>query len=121
MSAGSTLFEDYGAYHRDRRNLACHEIGIPLIVLAIVALLRLVAVPGPVHVDLAEIAIVATAAYYVALGAPVRAAALVAIVGLVLLYGSRATSRGRGRSARSSPAGSSSSSGTRTRARRPRS
>jgi uncharacterized membrane protein YGL010W len=86
MNAGSSIFEDYGAYHRDRRNLICHEIGIPLIVLAIVALLRLVVIAPAQHVDLAAVAIAFTAAYYWSLGAGVRAAAIVAIAGMVLLY-----------------------------------
>jgi len=86
MTETPALFEDYGAYHRDRRNLICHEIGIPLIVLAIIALLRMVSIPGPLHVDLGALAIVFTGAYYGSLGAPVRTAAIVAIIGMLLLY-----------------------------------
>ncbi|MBV8299350.1 MAG: DUF962 domain-containing protein [Candidatus Eremiobacteraeota bacterium] len=87
MASGSTLFDDYGAYHRDRRNLVCHEIGIPLIVLSIIALLRLVALPGAnPNLNLAAIAIVAAAAYYLSLGRAVRAAAYVAIFGMIVLY-----------------------------------
>ena len=82
MTAGKTLFDDYGAYHRDRRNLFCHEIGIPLIVLGIIALLRLVALPTP-NVNLAVLAVTV---YYIALGPAVRTAAIVAIAGMVLLY-----------------------------------
>jgi len=63
------LLAEYGTYHRDKRNLVCHEIGIPLIVLAIVALMRL-AHAGPV--DLAMLAIVP--------------GALAAVAALVLLY-----------------------------------
>ena len=47
---------EYGTYHTDRRNLICHEIGIPLIVLSIFALLELVRF-GPI--DLAMVAGVA--------------------------------------------------------------
>jgi uncharacterized membrane protein YGL010W len=86
MQTGRQLFDDYGAYHRDRRNLVCHEIGIPLIVLGIIALLRLVAWPGSWHVDLAAIALLATAIYYLLLGSAVRTAAIVAIVGMIVLY-----------------------------------
>jgi uncharacterized membrane protein YGL010W len=75
-----TLFDEYGAYHTDPRNRLCHEIGIPLIVLGVAALLRLIAV-GPVN--LAEAAIVATIVYYFTL---VRGEALFAAVGLVALY-----------------------------------
>ncbi len=87
MTSGSRLFAEYGAYHRDGRNLICHEIGIPLIVLGIIALLRLVGISGAsVHVDLAALAIVATSVYYLALGREVRTAAFVAVIGMVVLY-----------------------------------
>ncbi len=75
-----TLFDDYGAYHTDPRNRLCHEIGIPLIVLGVAALLRMISL-GPV--DLAEIAIIATIVYYFSL---VRGEALAAAAGLVALY-----------------------------------
>ena len=71
MASESSLFDDYGAYHRDRRNVICHEIGIPLIVLGIIALLRLVALPGW-NLNLATLALVATALYYLTLGSAVR-------------------------------------------------
>ena len=84
MASGSTLFDDYGTYHRDRRNRICHEIGIPLIVLAIVALLRLVELPFGLNLGL--VALVATAIYYLTLGPAVRNAAYVAILGMIVLY-----------------------------------
>jgi uncharacterized membrane protein YGL010W len=74
------LMEEYAAYHRDKRNRLCHEVGIPMIVLAIIVFMRL-AHYGPV--DLATLAIVALSFYYYSL---VRGAALGAIVGLVVLY-----------------------------------
>jgi uncharacterized membrane protein YGL010W len=86
MATGGTLFEDYGAYHRDRRNLICHEIGIPLIVLGIIALLRLVALPGSAF-NLASLAIVVVMVYYAAaFGREARAATYIAIAGLAVLY-----------------------------------
>jgi uncharacterized membrane protein YGL010W len=42
---------NYAAYHRDRRNIAIHSVGIPLIVLAIAALLsrpRMLSTPFPI-------------------------------------------------------------------------
>jgi uncharacterized membrane protein YGL010W len=39
MSAATDLMAQYAAYHRDRRNIATHLVGIPLIVFAIGALL----------------------------------------------------------------------------------
>jgi uncharacterized membrane protein YGL010W len=87
MDLGGRLFADYAAYHQDRRNLLCHEIGIPLIVLGIIALLRLVTLPGAnPNLNLAALAIVAAAAYYLSLGRAVRAAAYVAILGMIVLY-----------------------------------
>ena len=87
MTSGSRLFAEYGAYHQDRRNLICHEIGIPLIVLGIIALLRLGTVVGAnLNVNLAAIAIIATSVYYLALGREVRTAAAISIVGMILLY-----------------------------------
>jgi len=85
MTTESTLFADYGAYHRDRRNRICHEIGIPLIVLGLIALLRLAALPAW-HLDLAIVALLATAVYYLTLGPAVRTAAYVAIAGMIVLY-----------------------------------
>ena len=39
MSAATDLMVQYAAYHRDRRNIATHFIGVPLIVFAVGALL----------------------------------------------------------------------------------
>jgi uncharacterized membrane protein YGL010W len=76
----STMLAEYGTYHRDRRNRMLHEIGIPLIVLAIIALLRLIHV-GPI--DVAALAIVATCAYYLTLDVP---SAIAAIIAYAVLY-----------------------------------
>jgi uncharacterized membrane protein YGL010W len=85
MTSERNLIAEYGDYHRDRRNLICHEIGIPLIVLAIIALLRLVALPG--NLTLATVAVVALELYYIiAFWRTFRAAVSIAIVGLILLY-----------------------------------
>jgi uncharacterized membrane protein YGL010W len=84
VTSERSLIDEYGDYHRDRRNLVCHEIGIPLIVLAIIALLRLVALPG--HLTLAAVAVVALEAYYIIVFWGVnRAAVLLAIAGLIVL------------------------------------
>jgi uncharacterized membrane protein YGL010W len=39
MTAATDLMANYAAYHRDRRNIATHFVGIPLIVFAVGALL----------------------------------------------------------------------------------
>jgi uncharacterized membrane protein YGL010W len=100
MASSSALLEEYAAYHRDRRNLICHEIGIPLIVLAIIALLRLI--PGEipvVHWPVVELVLLATIVYYSSAfgGLGVRRAgtrtrtwpfwpAYIASAGLIVLY-----------------------------------
>ncbi|MBV8150859.1 MAG: DUF962 domain-containing protein, partial [Candidatus Eremiobacteraeota bacterium] len=61
------MFAEYGSYHRDPRNRALHEVGIPLIVLALVALLALVRF-GPI--DLAEVAIALVFLFYLSIDAP---------------------------------------------------
>jgi uncharacterized membrane protein YGL010W len=58
----------YAAYHRDRRNIATHFIGVPMIMFAIVLALATVSVPvGPMAVTLAAVACVALCAYYLRL------------------------------------------------------
>jgi len=55
----------YAAYHRDRRNIATHFAGIPMIVLAVVIAAASVAIPvGSMVVTLAAIASVAACIYY---------------------------------------------------------
>jgi uncharacterized membrane protein YGL010W len=58
------LFSEYAAFHADRRNRACHAVGIPLIVLGIMGVAHLVAL-GPL--DLAILGGVATLLYYYAI------------------------------------------------------
>jgi uncharacterized membrane protein YGL010W len=62
-------FADYAAFHRTPGNRACHAFGIPIIVLASLALLARVEVAsvGGLSVTLAELAILAFVAYYLTL------------------------------------------------------
>ncbi len=55
------LFTEYGSYHADGRNRACHAVGIPLILLGTMGMLHL-ATLGPI--DLAIVAGLATLLYY---------------------------------------------------------
>lgn len=58
----------YAAYHRDRRNIATHFIGIPMIVLAVAILLARPSVPVyGVPVSLASVAVVACVLFYLRL------------------------------------------------------
>jgi uncharacterized membrane protein YGL010W len=62
----------YAAYHRDRRNIATHLVGIPVIVFAVVVLLSRPALgeAAGVPVTPALLAAIAAAAYYLALDRP---------------------------------------------------
>ncbi len=39
MKTGLDQLSNYAAYHRDRRNIATHLVGVPMIVFAVVTLL----------------------------------------------------------------------------------
>lgn len=70
----------YAAYHRDRRNIATHFFGIPLIVFAVVLALALVSFhAGDVAISLAAVASVAACAYYLKLDAAFGAAMAVTL------------------------------------------
>ena len=80
-------FADYAAFHGTPGNKACHYVGIPLIVLAVLALLArvpLLAIGG-YDVTLAEVALVAVTAYYLTLDAVLAAIMFAASVGLLFL------------------------------------
>lgn len=56
----------YACYHRDKRNIATHLVGIPLIVLGIIALLARVhfATVAGIDITLALVVVVAAGVYY---------------------------------------------------------
>lgn len=74
-------FAEYASYHTDRRNLVCHEIGIPLIVWSIFSLLELVKL-GPLDLGMVVGALVIL--FYVRLDVRLGLIALVAFAGLYL-------------------------------------
>jgi uncharacterized membrane protein YGL010W len=80
VASSAELYAEYGSFHKDSRNLVCHEIGIPLIILSIFSLLALVRV-GPV--DLGAVVGALVLVYYFSLDART---AMVATVLFVLLY-----------------------------------
>lgn len=58
----------YAAYHRDRRNIATHFVGVPMIVFSIVLALAVVEIPaGPVVLTLAALTSIAACIYYLKL------------------------------------------------------
>ena len=67
MSKIESYLADYAAYHRTPGNIACHFIGIPLIVYSILGLLQLIKfddVPSFGRVTAAEVLIVLSFFYY---------------------------------------------------------
>ena len=80
-------FADYASFHGTAGNKACHYVGIPLIVLALLALLARVPLfaVGGFTVTLAEVALVMVTAYYLTLDAVLAAIMLAASVGLLML------------------------------------
>jgi uncharacterized membrane protein YGL010W len=70
----------YAAYHRDRRNIATHFAGIPMIVLAgVTALATVTMTIGTVDVTLAAVLSIAACVYYFLLDALLGAAMAVAL------------------------------------------
>jgi uncharacterized membrane protein YGL010W len=80
-------FADYASFHGTAGNKACHYVGIPLIVLSILALLARVPLfdVGGFTVTLAEVFLVVVTAYYVTLDAVLAAIMLVASAALLAL------------------------------------
>ncbi len=64
MRTAEELLTQYAAYHRDRRNIATHFIGVPIIVFSVILGFAQVVV-GPVH--LGWVLVLAASAYYVLL------------------------------------------------------
>ena len=58
----------YAAYHRDRRNIATHFVGVPMIVFAVVLALAVVVIPvGSIAVTLAAVLSIVASIYYLKL------------------------------------------------------
>lgn len=87
------LLTQYAAYHRDRRNIATHFAGIPLIVFAIVLALATVSFPvAGLAITAAAVASIAAAAYYFRLDAAFGAA-MAAVLFAMCALASEATAR----------------------------
>lgn len=78
---------NYAAYHRSQRNILTHLVGIPMIVLAIVALLsRPVWMAGGIAVSPAVVVAAATLLYYLRLDVGLGLV-MTALFGLALRFG----------------------------------
>ena len=82
----------YAAYHRDRRNIISHFVGVPLIVFAVGVLLArpVLAAGNGVALTPAWILFVVAAAWYLTRGSAVLGVAVSAVVGVLLWLGQRA-------------------------------
>jgi uncharacterized membrane protein YGL010W len=79
-----THFADYAAFHRTAGNKACHAVGIPIIVLASLALLARVPLLalGGFELTLAEVVVALFVAYYLTLDATLGLVMLAAYAAL---------------------------------------
>lgn len=89
------LLSQYAAYHRDRRNIATHFVGIPLISFGVAALL------SRPHFDLAGVALtpawivfVLAAAWYLTRGSLVLALATIVVNGVLFVLAHQAAAGG---------------------------
>jgi uncharacterized membrane protein YGL010W len=82
MSRMEGLLEEYGACHRTRGNLACHAVGITLIVFGILSMLHAVRVSGPWTAS--EVLVALAVVVYVTLDPLLGAAVALAAIGLDL-------------------------------------
>jgi len=78
------VLTQYAAYHRDRRNIATHFVGVPLIVFAVVLALAQISLGG---VHFGWLAILATSAYYIRLDRPLG----LVMLGFLVLCGAAAS------------------------------
>jgi uncharacterized membrane protein YGL010W len=75
MKALAENLTQYAAYHRDRRNIATHFVGVPMIVFSIVLALATVAIPaGTLAITLAAVISIAASIYYLKLDLALGAA-----------------------------------------------
>jgi uncharacterized membrane protein YGL010W len=65
MKSAADYLSEYAAYHRDRRNIAIHGIGIPLIVFALAVLSARPMTLGTIHVEAGALLLAALAIFYV--------------------------------------------------------
>lgn len=90
------LLTQYAAYHRDRRNITTHFIGVPMIVFAVGVLLSGVAmVVNGVSITAAWVAFAAAAVWYVSRG-PVLGLATSVVVGALILAAHHVPAHGLG-------------------------
>jgi uncharacterized membrane protein YGL010W len=86
MRTATDLLSQYAAYHRDRRNIVSHFIGVPMIVFAVgVLLARPALLIGGIAVTPAGVAFALATAWYLTRGNMVLGLAVGAAVGVLML------------------------------------
>ena len=87
MRTATDLLSQYAAYHRDRRNIVSHFIGVPLIVFAVGVLLARphLALNGLAFTP-AWVVFVLAAAWYLTRGSVLLGLAVTVVVGLLMLF-----------------------------------
>ena len=86
MRTATDLLSQYAAYHRDRRNIVSHLVGVPMIVFAIGVLLARPSVPlgGRLALTPAWVIFALAAAWYLTRGSVVLGVAVTAVVGVLI-------------------------------------
>jgi uncharacterized membrane protein YGL010W len=91
----TALLKQYAAYHRDRRNIATHFLGVPMIVLGVLVLLSLPSITlGVATLTPALVAFIAVTAWYLTRGQLALGLA-VSLVNAMLLVVAQPLSEGR--------------------------
>jgi uncharacterized membrane protein YGL010W len=86
MRNATELLADYAAYHRDRRNIATHLVGVPMIVFAVCILLSRPAFElGGLTLSAAWIAFALVGAWYLTRGAPALGLVTSAVIAAMAL------------------------------------
>jgi uncharacterized membrane protein YGL010W len=91
MRTSTELLVQYAAYHRDRRNIVSHFVGVPMIVFAVgILLARPTLATGALALTPAWILFAVAAAWYLSRGSAVLGIAVTAVVGALLWLGQQA-------------------------------
>jgi uncharacterized membrane protein YGL010W len=92
MRTATDLLSQYAAYHRDRRNIVSHLVGVPMIVFAIGVLLARPSMPlGGLSITPAWVMFALAAAWYLTRGNVVLGIAVSLVVGLLMLFAHQIT------------------------------
>ena len=88
MRNATELLSQYAEYHRDRRNIATHLVGVPMIVFGVAVLLaRPAFMLGGLALTPAWLLFAATAAWYLTRGDLIVGAAVSLVVGVLVALG----------------------------------